>query len=144
MYYFILIYYPYIHVLYVDKLSDLGVCCQTVMSVRRSRTSAVTASASTLRAASAVCATTASRPRRTRPCAWVSVCRAALFRCLLLWITAESHCLWQISTSASGSRVETAPVKTPWAPTTACASPASSSRTTTTAWVRKQLLYTCP
>lgn len=49
-------------------------CCQTVTSVRRSRTSAVTASASTLRAASAVCATTASRPRRTWPCAWVSVC----------------------------------------------------------------------
>lgn len=45
---------------------------QTATSVRRSRTSAVTESASTLRAASAVCATTASRPRRTRPCAWVS------------------------------------------------------------------------
>lgn len=43
--------------------------------------------------------------------------------------------------SATDSRVATAPVKTQWDPTTASASPASSSHTTTTAWVR--ILYCC-
>lgn len=45
-------------------------------------------------------------------------------------------CLFQTSTSVNGSRAVTVPVKTPWDPTTVSASPALSSLTTTTAWVR--------
>lgn len=45
-------------------------------------------------------------------------------------------CVFQTSMSVNGSRAVTAPVKTQWDPTTVSASPASSSLTTTTAWVR--------
>lgn len=45
-------------------------------------------------------------------------------------------CVFQTSMSATGSRVVTEPVKTPSDPTTVFASRASSSHTTTTAWVR--------
>lgn len=48
------------------------------------------------------------------------------------------HSLSQTSTNVTDSRVETGPAKTQWVPTTVCASPGSSSRTTTTAWVRLQ------
>lgn len=45
-------------------------------------------------------------------------------------------CVFQTWMSVNGSRAVTVPVKTPWDPTTVSASPALSSLTTTTAWVR--------
>lgn len=45
-------------------------------------------------------------------------------------------CVFQTSMSVNGSRAVMVPVKTPWDPTTVSASPALSSLTTTTAWVR--------
>lgn len=111
---------------------------QIVTSARRFLTCAVMESASTHRAATAVCATMASRPPPTRPCAWVGTEDGVVITTSGAFSVEKNRVLFvfQTSTSVRGSRVETVPVRTRWDPTTASVSPDSSSLTIMTAWVR--------
>lgn len=116
-----------------------GVACfvgsQIVTSAWRTPGSVTRVSASTRWEVTAASAPTGTKPPGTSPCVWVSSRQFQLRR--RRWVGSElnlSAALWfQTWTSATGSPAGTAPVRTQWAPTTVCVTPASRTPTTGTA-----------
>lgn len=109
---------------------------QTVMNAMRTLVYVILVSASTRWGATAASAPTASKQRGTSPCVSVS-CDGSVLTCVwhVLWALSEVK-LWltfQTWTSVRDNPVATGPVRTQWAPTTVCATPAFRTLTTETA-----------